>query len=69
MARPRGAQRDIDQSGPVAHELLDVLVGRKAVAQQLRAAIEHLPEHDRRELAVFECAWRNREIRPVGGLV
>jgi hypothetical protein len=46
MAHPSGAQGDVDQPRPVAHQFFDGLIGDEAFFQELRAAIQNLAEHD-----------------------
>ncbi len=65
VARPCRAQRDVDEVRAVAHQHGDVLVGGKAVAQQFRAVIEHLPKGRGRELAFLQRLRRDAQIRPV----
>jgi len=47
---PRGAQGNVDQAPSITNQIFDGLVGGETILQKLRAAIQDLPEDDRREL-------------------
>jgi hypothetical protein len=62
---PGGAQRQIDEQGPVAHQVLDRLVRLEALAQQLRAAVEYLAKGERRMLTALQGLRHEGQIGPI----
>ena len=48
---PGRTQRNVDQAGAIAHQILDRFVGDEALLQQLRAAVKNLAEDDRVRIA------------------
>jgi hypothetical protein len=69
VAHPGGAQGNVDQARTVANQVFDSFIGRETILQQLRAAVQDLPEHDGGKLAVFQGLGCGREIWPVGGVI
>ncbi len=69
VPHPRGPQRDIDQARAVANQVLDRLVGGEAVAQQVAAAVQYLPERGGRELTVAQCVGDGGQIAPISVLI
>ena len=67
MTHPGRPQCDIDQTGPVPHQVFDGVVRDEALLEQFRAPVEHLPKHHGRELAAFQGLGGCRQVAPIAG--
>ena len=69
MARPGGAQGDVDQARAIPDQVFDRFVGGEELLQQFGAAVEDLAKNDGGELAVLKRLRGGRQIGPVGGWI
>jgi hypothetical protein len=69
MTEPRGTQRNINQARPIAHQVLDGVVGDEALLEQLRAGVEDLAKYAGGELSPLERFGDRRQIGPVRDLI